>query len=275
MLLYPKAGYNNKADIWSLGCIAYELFTGKKPFSRDFEVHQYWASKGKSVSLALPDSFQQFIVRDLLQLDPSRRPPARDILNLKFITGHKFTPSLSTNSPVPKDGIVPHIWLHSAESRSLNELTFRWALSVEQLDVILSLVHAGADIVACPEILILATRKGRKDVAEALRVVGFLPEILPMTDGGIGFKDHVVPGLPTMLSFIVASPDVNANHSPGDREIDQLRKEVDDLYRATREKANSYQRDLETLASRPTRYGAESNSETNQKVGDCGSSAEV
>src|SRR5438105_8415469 len=35
----PK--YNNKADIWALGCIIYEVFTGARAFSSDLAVFTY------------------------------------------------------------------------------------------------------------------------------------------------------------------------------------------------------------------------------------------
>jgi serine/threonine protein kinase len=36
--------YNNKVDLWSLGCIIYELFTGKRPFADDFAVREFRSS---------------------------------------------------------------------------------------------------------------------------------------------------------------------------------------------------------------------------------------
>jgi serine/threonine protein kinase len=40
-LLEEVARYNNKADIWALGCICYQLCTGVKLFSSEFKVHDY------------------------------------------------------------------------------------------------------------------------------------------------------------------------------------------------------------------------------------------
>lgn len=40
-----RAGYNNKVDIWSIGCILYELASGCKLFDSDWRVHEYYRSK--------------------------------------------------------------------------------------------------------------------------------------------------------------------------------------------------------------------------------------
>ena len=40
-LLEEVARYNNKADIWGLGCIVFELFTGARMFVNDFAIFQY------------------------------------------------------------------------------------------------------------------------------------------------------------------------------------------------------------------------------------------
>src|SRR5579862_9430797 len=37
----PTSHYNNKADIWSLGCIAFELISGRKAFYNDYEILKY------------------------------------------------------------------------------------------------------------------------------------------------------------------------------------------------------------------------------------------
>jgi serine/threonine protein kinase len=38
LLLEDKSVYNNKVDIWSVGCILYELAIGAKPFGNDLAV---------------------------------------------------------------------------------------------------------------------------------------------------------------------------------------------------------------------------------------------
>lgn len=65
--------------------------------------------------------------------------------------------------------------------------------------------------------------------------------------GGISFKDHMVGGIPQLLSNIVTS---SADNLPTEADIDRLKKEVDDFYSATRKQANRYQKDLENLFSR-------------------------
>src|SRR5579859_6757823 len=47
-LLKNGAEYNNKVDIWALGCILHELIVGSKPFSDDFHVHQYASTTNTS-----------------------------------------------------------------------------------------------------------------------------------------------------------------------------------------------------------------------------------
>lgn len=67
------------------------------------------------------------------------------------------------------------------------------------------------------------------------------------TPGGISFKDHIVGGLPQLLSNIITS---SADNLPTEADIDKLKKEVDDFYNVTRKQASRYQKDLENLSSR-------------------------
>jgi len=43
LILNSKSGFNNKVDIWSLGCILFEMVTGTKAFNGDHAVLQYGA----------------------------------------------------------------------------------------------------------------------------------------------------------------------------------------------------------------------------------------
>ena len=95
-------------------------------------------------------------------------------------------------------------------------------------------------------------REAVKDNKNFQRVPGpscscLLTPVMSSTPSGTSFKDHVVGGIPHLLSNIVSS---SADNVPAEADIDRLKKEVDDFYNATRKQANRYQRDLENLSSR-------------------------
>jgi serine/threonine protein kinase len=83
------AMYNNKVDIWAMGCILYELATGIRPFKSDWDVLNHRISK-RNIEVVLDDTFDthsiatttQHIV-EMLQIDPSDRPSA-SFLSEKF-----------------------------------------------------------------------------------------------------------------------------------------------------------------------------------------------
>jgi serine/threonine protein kinase len=83
------AMYNNKVDIWAMGCIFYELATGIRPFKSDWDVLNHRFSK-RNMEVVLDDSFEtgsiaaitEHIV-EMLQIDPSDRPSA-SFLSEKF-----------------------------------------------------------------------------------------------------------------------------------------------------------------------------------------------
>lgn len=99
-----KAVYNNKADLWSLGCIIYEVITGEKAFFDDTAVFQYASYH------ALPIEFTRkrgptsnyglvmvYFVPELLAVNPHMRPSAqimRQFIKIsEFLISCNFQPS--------------------------------------------------------------------------------------------------------------------------------------------------------------------------------------
>ena len=92
-LLKEISFYNNKSDIWALGCILYEVATKKKAFSDDWGVLQYDQS-GKKISIS-DDQYVSLviqksekrndiekIVQAMLECDFSKRPSAKKLLRI-------------------------------------------------------------------------------------------------------------------------------------------------------------------------------------------------
>src|SRR5271155_3681264 len=79
--------YNNKSDMWSFGCIAFELFTDRKAFRNDFETWQFGANK-RSPKMYFKglDGLPKYYFSGLLEVNPDKRPSARTLLKEKFLT---------------------------------------------------------------------------------------------------------------------------------------------------------------------------------------------
>src|SRR5579859_7828868 len=85
LLLGPKSRYNQKSDLWALGCILYELITGATPFKNDFSVHQYALSGAQDENFLNLDQLSApfrkgpwgIWLKELLNIDPHQRPSAK------------------------------------------------------------------------------------------------------------------------------------------------------------------------------------------------------
>ncbi|SCU90364.1 LANO_0D08482g1_1 [Lachancea nothofagi CBS 11611] len=99
-----KQGYSAKVDIWSLGCVALEMFAGKRPWS-NFEVVAAMFKIGKFKSAPpIPDDTQKSISPEAKQfldacfsIDPEKRPTADDLLLHPFCNVDKCFVFKDTN----------------------------------------------------------------------------------------------------------------------------------------------------------------------------------
>lgn len=100
--------YNNKSDIWALGCILYELATGMKTFSADLDVKLY-VDSGENILLPaskciLSDiqnednrTVIESIVQKLLEPKGADRPSANEVQNI-FTTSLQAVPTLTKST---------------------------------------------------------------------------------------------------------------------------------------------------------------------------------
>lgn len=83
----PEGHYNNKSDIWSIGCILYELVTRRKPFPNDTQAYLYSlgiVSIQVSFDPQLEDRWKRVISDKIfatLAPLPAKRPSASQLAN--------------------------------------------------------------------------------------------------------------------------------------------------------------------------------------------------
>lgn len=86
LLKEDGAKYNNKVDIWAMGCLLFELATGRKPFSDDISVMGYVSEGGAPLDIVCNEAldkeateYVKWMVYDMLQIEPSSRPSASEL----------------------------------------------------------------------------------------------------------------------------------------------------------------------------------------------------
>lgn len=84
-------GYTYSADIWSVGCVVIEMFTGKRPWHplKDeailFKVHLSSDSEKKpSYPVPISDEANHFL-NNCLEFEPDKRLLADQLLELSFV----------------------------------------------------------------------------------------------------------------------------------------------------------------------------------------------
>jgi serine/threonine protein kinase len=100
-ILLEDGKYNNKADIFALGCILYEITTGQKLFSSDWAIREYSVGGNANIPLwpsstpGMPLHSLGTLTMSMLSIDPLLRPSALEVREqLQLIRLGRFDESL-------------------------------------------------------------------------------------------------------------------------------------------------------------------------------------
>ena len=116
-LIAEVSTFSNRADIWGLGRILFELAVKRKAFMDDWAVREYTVSKPKlDVPLeAIVEgdilTLLTNLIREMLRINPRARPDAQDLKELfNILVDNKPITALNSDNP-----------LHSKIYRHLSE----------------------------------------------------------------------------------------------------------------------------------------------------------
>ncbi|XP_034041960.1 serine/threonine-protein kinase Nek2-like [Thalassophryne amazonica] len=112
--------YHEKSDIWSLGCLIYELCAKRLPFNAPSGKLQDCVNRGafKRIPAQYSDQLNA-LIRDMLQVVDFLRPSAEDILSSRLLADHRagdldqlLHPSTSAAGLKPRDQqeATPNKW---------------------------------------------------------------------------------------------------------------------------------------------------------------------
>ena len=85
--VWNEKAYDEKSDIWSLGCVIYEMICLKPPF-RAQNMEGLYHKVQKGVYSNIPDVFSAdlgLLIKLLIQVEPNKRPTCAALLNTKII----------------------------------------------------------------------------------------------------------------------------------------------------------------------------------------------
>lgn len=76
--------YDEKSDIWSLGCLLYEIIEFRPPFhSKNLINLANLIRSGKFERISMNYSYElQSVIASMLELDPKKRPSTQDLIKI-------------------------------------------------------------------------------------------------------------------------------------------------------------------------------------------------
>jgi mitogen-activated protein kinase kinase kinase len=83
-----QTSYTRKADIWSLGCLVVEMFTGTHPYPDSSQLQAIFKIGNSKASPNMPDNASaeaQMFLKQTFELDHNKRPSADELLLSPFL----------------------------------------------------------------------------------------------------------------------------------------------------------------------------------------------